>query len=205
MTTEATTGSPSCLEGEAEVRGAQLQHATPPLDVTKSHTDPLTESTATLNEGFWKRASLLDVKLKWCRPVASSLMWDTCSSASSCLLCCSTSSLKPAASSSYPDMVLSTTARISRAAVLSFSVMMPLRISPTRCSATGSMLSPRTQQSNTTTGSGRNWRGMIRAAVPLPAAGRATNCVRLETSTGNHKIPEDDADVFFISSRFIHL
>ena len=176
--------------------GEGCSAATPPLDVTKSYTDPLTlcyiDSTATLNERVGNRASLLDVKLTWCWPAASSLMWDTCSSASRCPLCCSSSSRKPAASSSYPDTVLSTTARISRAAVLSFSVMIPLRMSffdmsPTRCSATGSMLSPRTKQSNTTTGSGRNWRGMIRAAVPLPAVGRATNRVRLETYTGIQK------------------
>ena len=35
MTTEAPTGSLSCLEGEGEVRGVQLQLATLPLDVTK--------------------------------------------------------------------------------------------------------------------------------------------------------------------------
>ena len=38
MTTEAATGSLSCLGGEGEARGVQLQHATPPLDVTKLHT-----------------------------------------------------------------------------------------------------------------------------------------------------------------------
>ena len=38
MTTEATTGSPSCLEGEGEVMGVQLQHATSPLDFTKLYT-----------------------------------------------------------------------------------------------------------------------------------------------------------------------
>ena len=43
MTTEATTGSLSCLEGEGEVRGSQLQHAT---STTRCHsilqTEPLT-------------------------------------------------------------------------------------------------------------------------------------------------------------------
>ena len=38
MTTEASTGSPSCLEGEGEVKGNQLQHDTSPLDVTKLYT-----------------------------------------------------------------------------------------------------------------------------------------------------------------------
>ena len=38
MTTEATTGSLSCLEGEGELRGFQLQHAASPLDVTKFYT-----------------------------------------------------------------------------------------------------------------------------------------------------------------------
>ena len=33
-----TIGSLSCLEGEGEVRGNQLQHATSPLDVTKLYT-----------------------------------------------------------------------------------------------------------------------------------------------------------------------
>ena len=32
------TGSLSCLEGEGEWRGIQLQHATSPLDVTKFYT-----------------------------------------------------------------------------------------------------------------------------------------------------------------------
>ena len=35
---KATTGSLSCLEGEGELRGIQLQHATSPLDVTKLFT-----------------------------------------------------------------------------------------------------------------------------------------------------------------------
>ena len=35
---KATTGSLSCLEGEGEVRGIQLQHATSPLDVTNVYT-----------------------------------------------------------------------------------------------------------------------------------------------------------------------
>ena len=38
MTTEATTGSLSCLEEEGEVRGVQLQHDTSPLDVTTFYT-----------------------------------------------------------------------------------------------------------------------------------------------------------------------
>ena len=33
-----STGSLSCLEGEDEVRGVQLQHDTSPLDVTKLYT-----------------------------------------------------------------------------------------------------------------------------------------------------------------------
>ena len=35
---KATTGSPSCLEGEGEVRGVQLPHDNSPLYVTKSYT-----------------------------------------------------------------------------------------------------------------------------------------------------------------------
>ena len=38
MTTEATPASPSCLEGEGELRGIQLQHDTSPLDVNKFYT-----------------------------------------------------------------------------------------------------------------------------------------------------------------------
>ena len=35
---KATTGSPSCLDGEGEVRGIQLQHAVSPLGVPKFYT-----------------------------------------------------------------------------------------------------------------------------------------------------------------------
>ena len=35
---KANTAYLSCLEGEGEVRGIQLQHATSPLDVTKFYT-----------------------------------------------------------------------------------------------------------------------------------------------------------------------
>ena len=38
MTTEATTGSLSCLEGGLGVGGVQLQHDTSPLDVPKFYT-----------------------------------------------------------------------------------------------------------------------------------------------------------------------
>ena len=38
MTTEAATDFFSCLEGEGEVKGVQLQPATSPLDVTKFYT-----------------------------------------------------------------------------------------------------------------------------------------------------------------------
>ena len=62
------------------------------------------------------------------RPILSSLTRG-CSSSSSCRLCRSISCLSPDASSSYPATVLSTTAKISSAAVVSFSATTPLSIS----------------------------------------------------------------------------
>ena len=43
---KSTTASLSCLEGEGEVRGIQLQHATSPLDVTKYTVNLFTDISA---------------------------------------------------------------------------------------------------------------------------------------------------------------